>query len=54
MSSSTASPKKHRAKKVKVVPPLVVKTPIEIEEDRAKVKRKITVLRPTPPPRAGI
>jgi hypothetical protein len=52
MSSSNASPKKCRAKQVKVVPPPVEKTPEEIEaEERAKVKRKLTALRPTPPPK---
>jgi hypothetical protein len=52
MLSSTASLKKHRAKKVKVVPPPVEKTPEEIEaEERAKVKRKLTALCPTPPPK---
>jgi hypothetical protein len=52
MLSSNASPKKRRAKKVKVVPPPVEKTPEEIEaEERAKVKRKLTALRPTPSPK---
>jgi hypothetical protein len=49
MYSSNASPKKRRVKKAKEVPPLVEKTAEEIEaEDRAKVKRKLTALRPTP------
>jgi hypothetical protein len=52
MSSSNASPKKRRAKKVKVVPPPIEKTPEEIEvEERPKVKRKPTALRPTLPPK---
>jgi hypothetical protein len=52
MSNSNASPKKRRAKKAKAVPPLVEKTAEEIvAEDRAKVKRKIAVLRPTPTPK---
>jgi hypothetical protein len=52
MLSSTASPNKCRAKKVKVVPPPVEKTPEEIKvEERAKVKRKLTALRPTPSPK---
>jgi hypothetical protein len=49
MSTSNASPKKRRAKKVKAVPPPVEKTAKEIEaEERSKVKRKVTVLHPTP------
>jgi hypothetical protein len=52
MSSSNASPKKRRAKKAKEVPPPVKKTAEEIEaEDRAKVKRKLAALRPTPTPK---
>jgi hypothetical protein len=52
MSSSNASPKKHRAKKAKAVPPRVEKTAEEIEaEDRSKVKRKITALCSTPTPK---
>jgi hypothetical protein len=53
MSTSNASPKKRRAKKVKAVPPPPVeKTAEEIEvEDRAKVKRKLVALRPTPTPK---
>jgi hypothetical protein len=52
MSTSNASPKKW-AKKVKAVPPPPVeKTAEEIEaEDRAKVKRKLAALRPTPTPK---
>jgi hypothetical protein len=52
MSTSNASPKK-RAKKVKAVPPPPVeKTAEEIEaEDRAKVKRKLAALCPTPTPK---
>jgi hypothetical protein len=52
ISTSNVSPKK-RAKKVKAVPPPPVeKTAEEIEvEDRAKVKRKLTALRPTPTPK---
>jgi hypothetical protein len=52
MSTSNASPKK-RAKKVKAVPPPPVeKTAEEIEaEDRAKVKRKLAALSPTPTPK---
>jgi hypothetical protein len=49
MSTSNASSKKRRAKKVKVVLPLVEKTAEEIEaEVRSKVKRKLTALHPTP------
>jgi hypothetical protein len=52
MSSSNASPKKRRAKKAKAVSPPVEKTAQEIEaEDRAKVKRKLAALRPTPTPK---
>jgi hypothetical protein len=52
MSSSNASPKKRRAKKVKAVPPPVEKTAEEIEvDDRAKVKIKLAALRPTPTPK---
>jgi hypothetical protein len=53
MSTSNASPKKRRAKKVKAVPPPPVeKTVEEIEvEDRAKVKRQLAALRPTPTPK---
>jgi hypothetical protein len=52
MSSSNASPKKCRTKKVKVVSPPAEKTPEEIEaEERDKVKRKLTALRPNPPPK---
>jgi hypothetical protein len=52
MSSSNASPKKRRAKKAKEVPPPIEKTTEEIEaEDRAKVKRKLAALRPTPTPK---
>jgi hypothetical protein len=52
MSTSNASPKKRRAKKVKAVSPPVEKTAEEIEaEDRAKVKRKLAALRPTPTPK---
>jgi hypothetical protein len=52
MSSSNASPKKCKAKKVKAVPPPVEKTAEEIEaEDRAKFKRKLAALRPTPTPK---
>jgi hypothetical protein len=52
LSSSNTSPKKHRANKVKAVPPPVEKTPEEIEaEERAKVKRKLTALRPSPTPK---
>jgi hypothetical protein len=52
MFTSNVSPKK-RAKKVKaVLPPSVEKTAEEIEaEDRAKVKRKLAVLRSTPTPK---
>jgi hypothetical protein len=52
MSISNVSPKK-RANKVKAVPPPPVeKTAEEIEaEDRAKVKRKLAALRPTPTPK---
>jgi hypothetical protein len=52
MSTSNVSPKK-QAKKVKAVPPPPVeKTAEEIEaKDRAKVKRKLTALRPTPTPK---
>jgi hypothetical protein len=52
MSTSNASSKK-RAKKVKaVLPPPVKKTAKEIEVgDRAKVKRKLAALRPTPTPK---
>jgi hypothetical protein len=55
MSTSNVSPKK-LAKKVKAVPPPPVeKTAEEIEaEDRAKVKRKLAALHPTPTPKAGI
>jgi hypothetical protein len=52
MSSSNASLKKHRAKKVKAVPPPVEKTAEEIEaEERDKVKRKLAALRPIPTPK---
>jgi hypothetical protein len=53
MSTSNVSPKKCRTKKVKAVPPPPVeKTAEEIEaEDRAKVKRKLAALRPTPTPK---
>jgi hypothetical protein len=53
MSTSNVSPKKRRAKKVKAVPlPSIEKTAEEIEaEDRAKVKRKLAALRPTPTPK---
>jgi hypothetical protein len=52
MSTSNASPKKCRTKKVKAVPPPIEKTAEEIEaEDRAKVKRKLATLRPTPTPK---
>jgi hypothetical protein len=52
MSSSNASPKKRRAKKVKAVLPPVEKTPEEIKaEERAKVKRKLTALHPTRTPK---
>jgi hypothetical protein len=47
-----ASPKKHRAKKVKAVPPPVEKTAEEIEvDDRAKMKRKLAALHPIPTPK---
>jgi hypothetical protein len=51
MSTGNVSPK-NRAKKVKaVLLPPVEKTTEEIEaEDRAKVKRKLAALRPTPTP----
>jgi hypothetical protein len=52
MSSSNASLKKHRAKKVKAVLPPIEKTAEEIEAvERAKVKSKIAALRPTPTPK---
>jgi hypothetical protein len=52
MSSSNASLKKRRAKKAKEVSRHVEKTAEEIEaEDRAKVKRKLAALRPTPTPK---
>jgi hypothetical protein len=53
MSTSNVSPKKRRAEKVKAVPPPPVeKTAEEVEaEDRAKVKRKLAALRPTPIPK---
>jgi hypothetical protein len=52
MSTSNVSPKKRRTKKAKAVPPPVEKTAEEIEaEDRAKVKRKLTTLWPTPTPK---
>jgi hypothetical protein len=52
MSTSNASPKKHRTKKAKAVLPHVEKTAEEIEaEDRAKVKRKLAALRPTHTPK---
>lgn len=52
MSTSNVSPKK-RAKIAKAVPPPPIeKTAEEIEaEDRAKVKRKLAALRPTPTPK---
>jgi hypothetical protein len=52
MFTSNASPKKCRTKKAKAVPPPVEKTSEEIEaEDRAKVKRKLAALCPTPTPK---
>jgi hypothetical protein len=52
MSSSNASSKKRRAKKFKAVLPPAEKTAGEIEvDDRAKVKRKLAALCPTPTPK---
>jgi hypothetical protein len=53
MSTSNVSPKKRRAKKVRVMPPPPIeKTAEKIEaEDRAKVKRKLAALRSTPTPK---
>jgi hypothetical protein len=52
MYTSNASPKKRRTKKAKAVPPPVERTAEEIEaEDRAKVKKKLAALRPTPTPK---
>jgi hypothetical protein len=55
MSSSNASLKKRRAKKVKAVPPPIKKAAEEIEaKERAKVKRNLAALTPDPYPKAGI